>query len=159
MEYSIISYTLFLGASRPERNCPSPATCRSGAPRSQYPSCCPGPPNWETAKVAPPPRPARACSRVFSDFRLSEVRSVFAVDSGRLVLVPTVVESGGTGRNRSPTDDSLAPALKGIAPVRQHVARPQGGKGCQAPGRQHVARRRNCPSPAKVARQPRACSR
>ena len=106
---------------RPERNCPSPATCRSGAPRSQYPSCCPGPPNLETAKVAPPPRHARAGSRVFSDFRLSEVRSVFAVDSGRLVLVPTACRIGGNGpesvangrfpvrqlgRPRSPTDDS-----------------------------------------------------
>ena len=28
---------------RPERNSPRPATCRSGAPRSRIPSCCPGP--------------------------------------------------------------------------------------------------------------------
>ena len=58
-------------------------------------------------------RELRACWRSWSDLRLSEVRSAPAVDSERLVLVPTVVESGGTGRNRSPTDDSLAPAATG----------------------------------------------
>ena len=56
------------------------------------------------------------------------------------------VESGGTGRNRSPTDDSLAPALKGIAPVRQHVAR-----------RRNCPRAATCRSGAPRSQYPSCC--
>ena len=42
-------------------------------------------------------RQARACSRRSSDLRLSEARSAPAVDSGRLVLVPTACRIGGNG--------------------------------------------------------------